>query len=62
MAHDAEVRADLRGVARDLVHRVADVSRLRSALGWVPATPLEDGLRETIAWLRAEGLPARGPR
>jgi len=27
---------------------VADVTRLREALGWVPATPLRDGLRRTI--------------
>lgn len=43
-----------------VVHRVADVSRLRAALGWVPATPLEAGLERTIDWLRTEGTALRG--
>lgn len=32
--------------------RVADVSRLRSTLGWVPSTDLETGLSATFAWYR----------
>lgn len=43
-----------------VVHRVADVSRLREALGWTPSTPLEHGLGRTIEWLRADGHVGRG--
>ena len=31
----------------------ADVTALREATAWVPATPLEDGLRRTVAWAAA---------
>lgn len=45
-----------------VVRRAADVSQMRSTLGWTPATSLEDGLRATLTWLRAEGLVGRLPR
>jgi len=32
------------------IHKVADVSRLHSLLGWSPRTPLEEGVRRTLAW------------
>ncbi|MGH3103387.1 MAG: NAD-dependent epimerase/dehydratase family protein [Gaiellaceae bacterium] len=31
----------------------ADVRALRAAVGWEPSTPLEEGMRRTIAWARA---------
>jgi UDP-glucose 4-epimerase len=33
-----------------VMHLEADISRLRAATGWTPATPLEEGLRQTIEW------------
>ena len=33
--------------------RVADLDTARALLGWRPTTPLETGLRRTIAWYRA---------
>ncbi len=35
-----------------VTRRCADVSKLERLFGWKPSTPLADGLRETIAWLR----------
>lgn len=32
-----------------------DISRARQELGFTPETPLEDGMRETANWYRAEG-------
>jgi GDP-D-mannose 3',5'-epimerase len=34
--------------------RNADNSRLRHVLGWEPATPLRDGLRETYQWIEKQ--------
>ncbi|MBM3981664.1 MAG: NAD(P)-dependent oxidoreductase [Planctomycetes bacterium] len=34
---------------------VADVSRLRTELGWGPTTDLASGLEDTVAWWRATG-------
>jgi len=34
--------------------RRPDISRARSLLGWEPRVPLEEGLRPTIAWFRAQ--------
>jgi UDP-glucose 4-epimerase len=31
-----------------------DVGKAHSALGWLPQTSIDDGLRSTIAWLRAQ--------
>ena len=36
---------------------VADVSRMRTELGWKPAIPLRDGLQRTIAHYRAYATP-----
>ena len=36
-----------------------DNTRARQQLGWSPQVPLEDGLRRTIAWYRAQPLEAR---
>jgi nucleoside-diphosphate-sugar epimerase len=32
--------------------RVADVERTARLIGWRPRTPLDDGLRRTVEWLR----------
>ena len=32
------------------LHRVPDISRARTLLGWSPAVSLPDGLRRTIEW------------
>lgn len=42
-------------------HWACDSTRAQERLGYVPR-PLRQGLEETIAWLRAEGLVARGGR
>ncbi|HEY0179088.1 MAG TPA: GDP-mannose 4,6-dehydratase, partial [Dokdonella sp.] len=34
----------------DPTRRCPDISLARSALGWAPSTPLEEGLRRTAAW------------
>ncbi|BDG62440.1 UDP-glucose 4-epimerase [Caldinitratiruptor microaerophilus] len=36
----------------DIPHSVLDPSRARQALGWEPATGLDEGLRETVAYYR----------
>jgi dTDP-glucose 4,6-dehydratase len=36
----------------DPKQRQPDISRARALLGWEPRVPLEEGLRETIAWFR----------
>jgi len=33
---------------------VADVSRLRNEVGWTPRFSLDEGLRSTIEWWRAQ--------
>lgn len=43
----------------DPARRCPDISRATSELGWAPRVGLEDGLRRTIEWMRAElGIPA----
>ncbi|MFY0567138.1 UDP-glucuronic acid decarboxylase family protein [Archangium lansingense] len=37
----------------DPKQRRPDISRARQMLGWEPRVPLEEGLRETIAWFRS---------
>jgi nucleoside-diphosphate-sugar epimerase len=41
--------------------RAFRIDRARRELGWEPSVPLDEGLRRTVAWYRAEGLlaPAR---
>ncbi len=36
----------------DPKQRRPDISRARQVLGWEPKTPLEEGLKQTIAWFR----------
>ncbi len=43
-----------------IMHMVADVTRLRAATGYLPRVTLEQGLVETIAWRRAELAAERG--
>ena len=38
--------------ADDPNKRCPDITRARQALGWSPTVPVEEGLRETIAWFR----------
>lgn len=38
----------------DVPASVLDISRARDELGWTPRTPLAEGLRRTLDWLRAE--------
>jgi len=44
-----------------VVRRFASVERLRSLFGWVPATPLGDGLHRAAAWMHATKQIARKP-
>jgi nucleoside-diphosphate-sugar epimerase len=44
-----------------VVRRCASVERLRERFGWVPATPLEEGLRRAAGWMHAAGYVARKP-
>ena len=41
------------GRRTDLPALRADASRIRRATGWQPATPFDEGMRRTVAWLRA---------
>ncbi|KAA2211934.1 UDP-glucuronic acid decarboxylase family protein [Teichococcus oryzae] len=38
--------------------RKPDISRAREVLGWVPRTPLAEGLRRTLEWFRKAEAPA----
>jgi nucleoside-diphosphate-sugar epimerase len=42
-----------------VVRRCASVERLRELFGWVPSTPLRDGLRQTASWMHAAGYLRR---
>lgn len=44
-----------------VVRRCASVERLRELFGWIPSTPLADGLERAAAWLHATGYVARQP-
>jgi nucleoside-diphosphate-sugar epimerase len=47
---------DVRNEAResgDVTHTGADIARARAALGFDPSTPLADGLRAELEWVRA---------
>jgi nucleoside-diphosphate-sugar epimerase len=52
----AGVDLELRHVAgpQGVRGRNSDNARLRSVLGWEPATPLEEGLRRTYAWIEQQ--------
>jgi len=36
----------------EVTHYVADIRKAREVLGWVPETPLEDGIPKAVAWFR----------
>ncbi len=40
--------------------RRPDITLARTALGWEPKVPLDDGLRETIAYFRTLGFERSG--
>src|SRR5262245_40429194 len=44
-----------------VVRRCAAIDRLRTTFGWVPATPLADGLRRAATWMHAAGHIERKP-
>jgi UDP-glucose 4-epimerase len=44
-----------------VVRRCASVVRLRALFGWVPSTPLADGLRLAARWMHAAGYVGRKP-
>ena len=58
-----ERRMPLRNMLRFMTGHVTFVNRkARVLLGWEPRVSLQEGMRRTEAWLRAEGyLPARPP-
>ena len=37
-----------------VTRRLADISAARRDLGWAPTIPLEDGLRDLVAWWRPQ--------
>lgn len=39
----------------EMAHTWADVTRARRTLGWRPRVDLDEGLRRTVEWFRAEG-------
>jgi nucleoside-diphosphate-sugar epimerase len=47
----------------DVHHTGADIARAREALGWAPATSVEDGLASEFAWAvsASAAAPARRP-
>ena len=42
------------GLGQSYSHRVLDIHRAKKRLGWKPRTSLEDGLRRTWEWLKAQ--------
>ncbi|MGH6832346.1 MAG: hypothetical protein ACRECM_04895, partial [Methyloceanibacter sp.] len=40
----------------DIPRRVPDISRMREILGVIPQVSLEDGLRRTVDWFRAQAV------
>lgn len=45
-----------------VVRRCASVERLRALFGWVPATPLAEGLRHAASWMHAAGYVGPKPQ
>lgn len=49
-----DLEPDIRGGARgEILDQRLSSAKAREVLGWAPRYPLEDGLRETVAWYRA---------
>jgi UDP-glucose 4-epimerase len=46
--------------AGDVKHSLADITRAQEALGYKPLVHFEEGLRQTVAWYRAEMKVAAG--
>jgi len=46
-------RQNIRSTVAD---RVFDIRKARRELGYQPAVPLDEGIRETVAWFRQEGV------
>jgi len=44
-----------------VVRRCASVERLRELFGWVPSTPLADGVQRAAEWMHAAGYVGRKP-
>lgn len=44
----------------DIRHNVADLSRIRSLLGFVPKVSLEEGMRKFVDWVNAEVVQSDG--
>ena len=44
-----------------VVRRCASIERLRALFGWVPSTPLAEGLRQAACWMHAVGYLEREP-
>jgi nucleoside-diphosphate-sugar epimerase len=40
-----------------VMHLEADIARLTRATGWTPATSLEEGLKQTVAWHKTQLKP-----
>jgi nucleoside-diphosphate-sugar epimerase len=38
----------------DIHHSLASIAKAETILGWRPQTPLEEGLRQTLHWMRSE--------
>jgi UDP-glucose 4-epimerase len=57
-ATTVEDPARLRPAASEVMTLQSDPARARALLGWEATTSLEDGMRQTIEWLR--GHPAAG--
>jgi CDP-glucose 4,6-dehydratase len=57
---ESDLEPDVRGTAaNELSRQYLSVERARTVLGWEPATSLEDGLAETLAWYREHPAQAR---
>ncbi len=52
--------ARLRPKQSEILDQKVNQDRARELLGWVPRIPLEEGLKRTIAWIRAGGYKERG--
>ena len=48
--------------AGDVKDSQADISRARRFLGYEPTVSLDEGLRHTLAWCRAEGATSTAQR